>query len=447
MTDSSLQTISQTAVSLTTTHAHQINASSDRYIEHLESGVLDRHLENIYLFKLGLRNTFGVDFRTDAYTCMGEDGTTERVLFRYLSEVLPLVQPQANQLPKLRRHVYDKMADAAVTSFWEVYYRFQPLIQRAAESSGVNVDDLGDVLGRSILLYEKHRGFKFYSYFEKTLRHTIKNLRGRVYAKQYQLPLSAGRLFPQLLWLLDQETLRLQRRLTADESDTLLIDFLRQHRCKFSETTMRQVALVVRDQVRTVAFDHATEARAYQSPVNATPDYEETLVRIQTAITKAEFSPREQAILFQRLDLSYDQSLYRKIESELSAGSLRNRRAQLMVRFMAAIYSNEAKHFGKYLLAEPKASKPVLHRSLRDLADRFAVREDFVIECVLNAMTLTESVYRLTIAERGRLETFLAEHPMAQKATINGALFHKLKAALIDQDRQNFPCIAHRLSD
>ncbi|MGB7347008.1 MAG: hypothetical protein WBD20_22480, partial [Pirellulaceae bacterium] len=205
--------------------ARRINAAGDRSIKHLDSDTLDRHLEHVYLFKLGLFNSFGVDFRTQTYSAKASDGQSAPVLFNYLSEVLPLVQPQADRLPPRRRAAYNSLADAAIHSFWEIYYRFGPLIHQFANKHGVEVDDLGNILGRAILLYDKKRGFKFFSYLDKSLRESVKNLRGCIYAQRYQLPLSAGRLMPQMLWLIDQESLRLQRSLTMDESESLIIRY------------------------------------------------------------------------------------------------------------------------------------------------------------------------------------------------------------------------------
>ncbi len=72
--------------------ARLINASGDRPIDHLDSPALDRHLERVYLFKLGLRNSFGIDFRQHSYTRTDSDGTTRAVLFNYLTDILPLLE-------------------------------------------------------------------------------------------------------------------------------------------------------------------------------------------------------------------------------------------------------------------------------------------------------------------------------------------------------------------
>ncbi len=137
--------------------ARLINASGDRPIDRLDSRSLDRHLENIYLIKLGLANSFGIDFRSHHYRRTDPDGSTSSVLFNYLSEVPPLLEPCANRLPAERQQAYAKLMDIAVTSFWEVYYRFQPLVHKYAHDYGAEVDDLGNVLGRAILLYDKSR--------------------------------------------------------------------------------------------------------------------------------------------------------------------------------------------------------------------------------------------------------------------------------------------------
>ena len=59
-------------------------------------------------------------------------------------------------------------------------------------------------------------------------------------------------------------------------------------------------------------------------------------------------------------------------------------------------------------------------------------------------MSLSKSVYRLTISERGRLQQFLAPDQQAERhvRSVSGPLFNKLKAALIDEDRQGFPCLS-----
>ncbi len=121
--------------------ARRINAVGDRPIDLLSGRELDRHLENIFLFKLGLRNSFGIDFRTHTYSPAAADGRSHAVLFNFLGEVLPLLKSRVQQLPPIRQQVYAKLADSAVASFWEIYYRFQPLIHRCAERSGVTVDD------------------------------------------------------------------------------------------------------------------------------------------------------------------------------------------------------------------------------------------------------------------------------------------------------------------
>ncbi|NND99745.1 MAG: hypothetical protein HKN47_20695 [Pirellulaceae bacterium] len=438
-----------------------INTAGDRPIDPLNTRVLDRHLENLHLFKLGLRNSLGVDLRNDEHTCAGDDRESKPVLFNYLSEVLPLLESQVRRLEASQQRIYAKMADAALTSFWEIYYRFQPLIHHHADRSGVEVDDLGNILGRTILLYDKKLGFKFFTYLEKTLRESIKNLRGREYAREFHLPLSAGRLMPQLLWILDQETLRLQRRLAPAESDRLVIDFLQSHRAKFSPPTMAQIAQAVRSQRRTVSLDlspHACESspgcqpRFASSPsdeVEARDEYEHMLRRVHDAIVRAGFDAREQAILLQRLDLTYDQDLFAQLERERTAGSLRNRRSQLLVRFFAALHADQAPHFGRFLHADPLASKPMLLRVIGDVAQQCGVSVQFVNQSVMNSMSLSDSVYRISISERGRLESFLQvanDHPR-DRVSISGHLYNKLKAALIDQDRQKFTCVFARFSD
>ncbi|MCG8649297.1 MAG: hypothetical protein MI861_05665 [Pirellulales bacterium] len=439
--------------------AKLINAAGDRPIDHLDSRSLDRHLEHIYLFKLGLQNSFGIDFRSHTHWQNHPPDRSKAVLFNYLSEITSLLKPRVKRLPKVRQEAYAKLEDAALVSFWEVYYRFQPLIHRYAQRFGVEVDDLGNVLGRAILLYEKQRGFKFYSYLEKTLRESIKNLRGKVLADQYGLPLSAGRLLPQLLWLLDQETLRRQRRLTADECDQLVISHLRQGPAQFSELTMRTVAAVVRTQTRMVSLDRdkgkepvthrqsgslpewplATED---DNPVDAQDEYEHALRKIQAAIARARLSQYEQAIVLERLNLAHDKDLYARLKSELSAGSLRNRKNRLLVRFMAAFHAGDAPRFGRFLHADPLASRSILQNALGELADSYELTAQAVIQRLLNLMSLTGTVYKLSIAERGRLSQFLLGGERgSQKSPVDGHLYNKLKAALMEQERLGFPCL------
>ena len=446
----------KSAKALPCDEARQINANGDRPIDHLDSDRLDRHLENIYVFKLGLLNSFGVDFRHQTYVSRtGEtqdDAVTARpVLFNYLSEVLPLVQPQANRLPERRRVAYDNLADAAVNSFWEIYYRFGPLIHRLADKSGVDVDDLGNILGRAILLYDKKLGFKFFSYLDKTLRESTKNLRGRDYAERFRLPQSAGRLMPQILWLVDQETLRLGRCLSIEESESVVLKYLHQQPARFSAATMLRIADAVRSQAAPLPFDQTMPFHGansvYDQNVDDQDEYEYLLSRIARATEKAMLSEREKAILLQRLDLSYDEDLYSRVESELTAGSLRNRRAQLMVRFIAALHSDEAERFGKFLLADPIASKPAMTRALADLAQHYQITPDQTVHFLLNHLALVDAPFKVTIAQRGQLQAFLSAHDQAPLTKISGQLFHKLKAGLIDQDRQDFPCIREFLAD
>ena len=445
--------------------ARQINAATQgARIAHLESRELDSHFNKIYVLKLGLKNSFGIDLRclTHPQQDTGKFGARRSVLLSYLSEIVPLLEPQANRLPNRRRKAYEKIVATAVDSFWEIYYRFQPMIQRTSETTGVEIDQLGNVLGRAILLYDKTRGFKFYSYFEKTLRESAKNLRGIAYADQYRVPVSAGRLLPQLFWLLDQETLSQRRRLTSQECDSLLTDYLQNHRAKFSASTIQTIVRAVQSRLPTVQIDSANlgsiKASALPSellhandrcedPVELREEYELLLDQIHRAIEKAQFTPQERAIVLQKLELAFDENLYSKIEGQISEGSMRNRRSKLLVRFFAAMNSDRADRFGRFLLAEPVASRAIMNSALRNLADQLGTTIDFVIDGLLNHMSLTDGVYRLSITERARLDRFLREHPMAKNAKITGHLYNKFKAALIDQDRQAFPCLRHAITD
>ena len=443
--------------------ARRINAEANRAVEYLDSDTLERHLENVSLFKTGLLNSFGVDFRSQTCQANSADGQSSTVLFNYLSEALPLVQPQANRLPKRRRAAYNKLADAAVNSFWEIYYRFQPLIHQLADKSGVDIDDLGNILGRTILLYDKNRGFKFFSYLDKTLRESVKNLRGRVYAERLMIPVSAGRLIPQILWLLDQETLRLRRSLTIDESESVVLRYLNQQPARFANATKQQIAQVARELATPISLDTdwlpknslgaaRCDVRQHdhvgcQDQLDVADEHEFLLRRIAKAADAAMFTDRERAVLFQRLEIIYDQDLYTRVESELTAGSLRNRRAQLMVRFIAAFHSSDASRFGRFLLADPVASKATLSRAIHDSANHLGCSAKQVITALLNHLALVDMPYRVTITQRAQLESFLLAHSGASLTSISGALFHKLKAGLIDQDRQGFPCVLRSLAD
>ncbi len=439
--------------------ARQLNAAGDRPIDRLDSRTLERHLENVYLFKLGLKNSFGIDFRIQLVP--SEVADSPAGLMNYLSEVTPMARHRARELPKGRQNIYTKLEDEAVKSFWEIYYRFQPLIHHHAKRASVELDDLGNVLGRAILLYEKNQGAKFYTYLDKTLRESVKNLRGRVLADQYYLPLSAGRLLPQLIWLLDQEAFKLQRRLTPEESDELVVTYLRGQAASFSESTMRWIAQVARTRTRALSLDRemtksgtalATSLHGIlplEDTTNAVDDQDEcefALRRIRNAFERAEFTAREQAVLLARLNLSHDEDLLSRIENEISPGALRNQKQKLLVRFTAALHAEEAHRFGRFLNSEPQASRVILRRVLSEFAESRSITAESFIQQILNHMSLTTNAYRLTISERGRLEQFLAinrPHAPASSTptTIEAHLYNKFKAALLEQDARGFPCL------
>lgn len=244
-----------------------------------------------------------------------------------------------------------------------------------------------------------------------------KNLRGRVLADQYYLPLSAGRLLPQLIWLLDQEAFKRQRRLTPEESDELIFSHLRGHAASFSESTMRLIAQVARTRTRALSLDrelttsdtfHTTSLHGIlpledsTSTVDDQDEYEFALRRIRDAFERAKFTPREQAILLARLNLSHDEDLLSRIENELSPGTLRNQKQKLLVRFTAALHAINASHFGRFLNSEAQASRTILRRVLSEFAESRSITAESLIQRILNHMSLTTNAYRLTIAERGR---------------------------------------------
>lgn len=441
--------------------ARQLNAAGDRPIDRLDSHALERHLDNLHVFKLGLKNSLGIDFRIPLNN---EATDSPSLLVNYLSEATPLARTRIKALPKTRRDVYSKLEDEALKSFWEVYYRFQPLLHQHAKRAGVEVDDLGNVLGRAILLYDKDQGVKFYSYLEKTLRESVKNLRGRVLADQYFLPLSAGRVLPQLFWILDQASFKLQRRLSPAESDELVVDYLRHHAAAFSESTMRLVAQVARTRSRTTSLDRTSTtgdhaptsslgsllpAHDPSNPVDDQDEYEFALKKIHAAFERGHFSEREQAILLERLQLSHDEDLLRRIEHETTAGALRNKSQRLLIRFTAALHAEQARRFGRFLHSDPQAARSILIRVLGEFAESRSVTPQSLVQKLLNHMSLTDEVYRLSISERGRLDQFFAtsspsETKMAQHNTIDGHLFNKFKAALMHQDALDFTCLVDR---
>lgn len=446
--------------------ARWINSVGDRPIELLDPATLDHHLNRLDQFKLGLANTLGIDFKSDTVTRSpgtksfgaespgakpSNDGKPQQLLFNYLTEITPLLESRVRQFPRPARHAYEILAADAIDSFWEIYYRFQPLLHRHARQSGVPIDDLGNVLGRTILLYNKSLGFTFYSYLEKTLRTAVKNLRGRVYADQLHLPLSAGRLMPQILWLIDQETLRLQRRLSPEECDRVVIAFLDTHPAHFAESTMQRIATVARQAWRDVSTELIEEpalagAGNAHSPLRTSDslderdEYEHTLRRIHEAMVRAGFNDREQALLLERLNLAHDETLHAQVENQVTASSMQKRKTRLLVRFLAAMHAPDAKRFGRFLQAEPQASLPILMRAIAETANGKKMETTSLIRALLNHMSLTESPCKISISERGTLEKYLVSE--SESVTkITGHLFNKFKATLIEQDAKDFPCL------
>ena len=254
---------------------------------------------------------------------------------------------------------------------------------------------------------------------------------------------------PQIFWHLDQAVLKTGRQVTPSESDQIVSEFLRQQPVKFSAHTIQQVAYKARYRIHDVSLDESLqqatppqersfwgEQNGHQEDVEQREEYELLLSKIHTAIADAGFTMREQAIILQKLELSFDQQLYERIETEFSAGSLRNRKSQLMVRFLAAIHAKDSLRFGRFLRAEPRASQSQLINAIADWSRDHGLTMDQSTSRLLNCMSLSERAYRVTISERGRLESYLVS-----AGTIGGPLHNKLKAALIDQDRQGSPCL------
>jgi hypothetical protein len=229
----------------------------------------------------------------------------------------------------------------------------------------------------------------------------------------------------------------------------------------FSEATMLAVAHAARTRARQVSIDGqaTSDSRGAsgslagllpqtetENPIDAQDEYEHTLQRIQLAIEKADFDRQEQAIVLERLDLAHDGGLYARIENELSAGSLRNRKLRLLVRFMAALHCGEAPRFGRFLDAQPEALRPIMQRALDELAADRGIPTHVLILRLLNLMSLTDNIYKLSIAERGRLEQFLLpkdrDESTAKQLKIDGHVYNKLKAALMQQESLGFPFLS-----
>ncbi|QDV46145.1 hypothetical protein Enr13x_60490 [Stieleria neptunia] len=411
---------------------------------------LEQHLDRLEVLKIGLRNSFGIDLRTASRPVHNDDGETRSQRFHYLPEVFPFLETRVASLGKKRRRAYESIKERAVESFWELYSDFQPMLQSVAESSGVDADRLDPVLGRSLLLFDASRRTKWVTYLEKSLRESVKNLRGEVYARQLGLPLSAGRLVPQMQWVLQRAAMQSGRQLSAEESDAAVIDFLTQHRSKFGRETMRRIADVMRCGRRDVSLDtchewlepSAGQGKSVSGPgndgwIDEREEGEFQLRQIHAAIRRAGFGAEERCVVLQRLDLPHDQARYERVASAVTTASLRKRATRLLVRLMAARYAPQAPRFGGLLHRTASAGGAELRQTLAELAAQRGCPSEALAAELLNWMSLSTSVYRLSIAQRGRA----AEYLWGDTGTVLASgTFQKLKAALIEQERLGFPC-------
>ena len=417
---------------------------------HVRSGsdALVNRLRRIDVFKHAIANKFKIDLRTASVTSRGPGGHAFAIRFHYLAEVESLLEPRIARLCSADRRAFREVTERAQEAFWSVYLDFNPLVHSVAAAGGVESESLEKTLARGILLFDVSRKTKFVTYLEKTLRESVKNLRGKRYAEELGLPLSAGRLVPQLMWELHQDAMRLGRALSSEESDRLLIGFLRQHRCRFSESRMQQIARALREERGRLSIEQCWESLepsvrrdggyyGNDCYVDEQDERQHQLAEIARAMERAGFDAAERALAFARLELPHDESLYDRIASKVTSATLRKRKTRLLVRLMAARYAPRAPHFGCYLNALPKESRGEIQSRLRRLGQSYRLPWKSLVDDLLNWMSLSDSVYRISILERGRLETYLCG---TAELELPSPLFQKLKAALIEQDRLDFPC-------
>ncbi|MCA9135577.1 MAG: hypothetical protein KDB00_02430 [Planctomycetales bacterium] len=411
---------------------------------------LQRHLIRVDVLKLGLRNSFGIDFRSATRRVQTDDREPRSERFHYLAEVFPFIETQVAALGKKQRQAYETIKEHAVESFWQIYSDFQPMVQSIATGSGIDSDRIDPVLGRAILLFDASRRTNFVTYLEKTLRESVKNLRGEIYAQQLGIPLSAGRLVPQMSWALEQAVMQSGNALSPEESDLVVIDFLAQHPCRFSVETMQRIAEAMRQGRRTLSLDvcdgwlepssgsgSVSQARGNDCFVEQHDEIQFQLRQIHDAIDRAGFSANEACLVLERLGLSYDERRFQRVAAKRTTASLRKRTMRLLVRLMAARYAPQAPRFAGYLRSTPTAARERLKKSINDCAVEAGVDFKVLVDELLNWMSLSESVYRVSINERGKLAGYLLQ-PIGP--TIPSVTFQKLKAALIEQERLGFPC-------
>ncbi|WP_182867118.1 hypothetical protein [Stieleria mannarensis] len=411
---------------------------------------LEQHLDRLDVLKVGLWNSFGIDLRTATRRVQDDDGQTRSERFHYLPELIPFLHVRVMTLEPKRRRAYESIKERATESFWKLYADFQPMVHAVAESTGIDADRLDPVLGRSLLLFDASRRTKFVTYLEKSLRESVKNLRGEDHARQLGLPLSAGRLVPQMQWVLQRAAMQAGRQLSAEESDAAVIEFLTQHRCKFSNDSMRRIAEVMRRGRGDVSLQSCREwlepsvnpgsgvsAAGNDGWLEEQEEHDAQLRQIHAAIDRAGFDADDQCIVLHRLDLPHDQARYDRVASEVTTASLRKRGSRLLVRLMAARYAPQAPRFGSFLDSTSSQAKDDLRAGLAVLASETGTEPAALAAELLNWMSLSESVYRVSIAQRGRAAEYLCGDSCA---TLASGTFQKLKAALIEQERLGFPC-------
>lgn len=235
---------------------------------------LDQHLLRVDVFKLGLRNSLGIDFRSASHPVLGDDQEVTSRRFHYLAEVFPFITPRVNALDAQHRRAYETLKEEALESFWQIYANFQPL--------------------------------------------------------------------------------------------------------------MRSVSTVLH-----------------------------------------------------RLDLPHDERRLERIARTVTSATLRKRAARLLVRLMAARYCNQAPRFGVLLKATPSAARNRIRQLIDQCASERSSKASQLINETLNWISLSDSVYKISISERGKLAGYLSQTP---RSPISSAVFQKLKAALIEQERLDFPC-------
>ncbi|MEO1523981.1 MAG: hypothetical protein AAFX06_01025 [Planctomycetota bacterium] len=410
--------------------------------------LMDRWMR-VDVFKHAIANQFAIELRTATWTQRSHDGQTRTHRFHYLAEIDSLLAPRVSRLPVAERRAFRDVFERAQDAFWSLYLDFLPLVNSVSASSGVESESLERVLARAILLYDVARKTRFVTYLEKTLRESVKNLRGQRYADELALPVSAGRLVPQLMWELHQAAMRTGHALSAEESDRVVIGFLRQHQCRFSDSCMQRIARTLREETHWISLDSCFESLEPSATRDGTragndcyvdqeDERQHQLSQIERAMERAGFSEEECALTYARLDLPYNHILHERVASKVTSATLRKRKTRLLVRLMSARYADQAPRFGPFLNTSPAKARAPMREKLVEISRANDCQWRDAVDDLLNWMSLSESVYRISILERGRLMTFLCDETRLE---LSSPLFQKLKAALIEQDRLDFPCI------